>query len=75
MEILFWFLAVGAWIWSVARGIQVSVICMVLNFLAPPISQLIFAVYEEKMRRPLLYMVIGLVGLFFTGTGVTQLVG
>ena len=57
----------AAWIWSVARGIQVSFACMACNFIFPPVSQLIFAIYEQKMRAPLFLMVAPFVLLFFMG--------
>ena len=57
MEFILFFGMLAAWIWSVARGIQVSLLCAVLNFVFPPVSQIIYAVYEEKMRAPLIFMV------------------
>ncbi|UTW06245.1 hypothetical protein [Pseudomonas benzenivorans] len=62
-------LALVGFIWSVARGIQVSVLCAVLNFILPPISQLIFAAQEPTMRSPFLVIVIGL-GLMYLGGGL-----
>lgn len=58
MELLITLGIVGAWIWSIARGIQVSFLCTALNFLFPPLSQLIYSIYEEKMRAPLVIMVV-----------------
>jgi hypothetical protein len=69
MDVIGFLLALAAWIWSVARGIQVSLICVVLNFLFPPVSQGIFALYEPPMRAPLLFMVIGL-GMMYIGGGL-----
>ncbi|MCO7552857.1 hypothetical protein [Metapseudomonas otitidis] len=60
-------IALAAWIWSVARGIQVSMLCLVLNFLFPPLSQVIFSVYEPPMRSPLLAMAVGLGMMYFGG--------
>ncbi len=56
-----------AYVWSVARGIQVSLLCCVLNFIFPPVSQGIYAVYEEEIRAPLVLMGIALVLLYFGG--------
>lgn len=67
MDVLGFLLALAAWIWSVARGIQVSFICVVLNFMFPPVSQGIFALYEPSMRAPLLFMAIGLVMMYLGG--------
>ncbi|WAJ38040.1 hypothetical protein OU800_02055 [Pseudomonas sp. GOM7] len=69
MVIVGFFIALGAWVWSVARGIQVSLICVVLNFMFPPVSQGIFALYEPPMRAPLLFMAIGL-GMMYLGGGL-----
>ncbi|WP_277373594.1 hypothetical protein [Pseudomonas sp. AA-38] len=69
MVIVGFFIALGAWVWSVARGIQVSLICVVLNFMFPPVSQGIFALYEPPMRAPLLFMTIGL-GMMYLGGGL-----
>lgn len=69
MVIVGFFIALGAWVWSVARGIQVSLLCVVLNFMFPPVSQLIFALYEQPMRTPLLGMAAGL-GLMYLGGGL-----
>lgn len=63
-------LIVVGWVWSVARGIQVSVVCVVLNFLFPPIAQLVFALYEPAMRAPLLVMAAG-AGLLYAGGSLT----
>ncbi|KIQ05286.1 hypothetical protein M2262_004796 [Pseudomonas sp. BIGb0408] len=62
-------IALVAWIWSVSRGIQVSLLCVVLNFMFPPISQGIFALYEQSMRPPLLIMAVGL-GMMYLGGGL-----
>ncbi len=56
MATLLLLIMVVAWIWSVARGVHVSFLCVVLNFLFPPISQGIFSIYEEKMRPPFFLM-------------------
>jgi 4-amino-4-deoxy-L-arabinose transferase-like glycosyltransferase len=56
MESVLVILMVVGWIWSVARGIQVSLLCCVLNFIFPPISQMIFSIYETKMRAPTILM-------------------
>jgi hypothetical protein len=65
METVLYLVVIVSWIWSVARGIQVSILCAALNFIFPPVSQIIFAVYEEKMRTPLLLMAVGGGLLFF----------
>ncbi|MBQ0785761.1 MAG: hypothetical protein KBT66_16165 [Amphritea sp.] len=48
-----------AWVWSVAKGIQVSMLCCILNFMFPPVSQGIFAIYEDEMRGPFIAIAIG----------------
>ena len=67
METIALFIMFAAWVWSVARGIQVSFACMACNFIFPPVSQLIFSFYEQKMRAPLFLMAAPLVLLFFMG--------
>lgn len=64
MEALLLVLVVIAWFWSIIRGIQVSALCVICNFFFPPLSQLIFAIYEDNMKGPLILMSIGFVGLF-----------
>ncbi len=68
MEFLGFTILFIAWVWSVARGIHVSFLCCVLNFIFPPISQAIFAIYEDTMRGPLIGLIIGIAILFFTGS-------
>ena len=58
MESILYILMIGAWIWSIIRGIQVSLLCAILNFFFPPLSQVIFAIYEERLRAPLLFIVV-----------------
>lgn len=60
-------LCVAGWIWSVARGIQVSLLCVVLNFLFPPLAQGIFSLYEPPMRVPLLVMALGAALMYGAG--------
>lgn len=52
METILFFVIFVSWIWSIIRGMDVSIFCVVLNFLFPPISQVVFAIYEERMRPP-----------------------
>lgn len=52
-----WFVG---WAWSVINGFRVGVLCAVLNFFFPPLSQLIFSLYEPKIRKPTLFMAIGM---------------
>jgi hypothetical protein len=61
------FLLLGGWIWSVARGIQVSMLCVVLNFIFPPLAQGIFSLYEPPIRAPLMTMLAGAALLYFAG--------
>lgn len=35
MAAIGFFLLLGGWIWSMARGIQISLLCVVLNFIFP----------------------------------------
>jgi len=46
------------WIWSIVVGLQVSVLCAVLSFFFPPIAQVIFSIYEESLRGPMIILVI-----------------
>ncbi|MES2818820.1 MAG: hypothetical protein V4812_07555 [Pseudomonadota bacterium] len=62
-------LALVGYIWSVARGIQISLLCVLLNFMFPPLSQLIFASSEPQMRPPFFVIVLGL-GLMYLGGGL-----
>lgn len=66
MEAIGLMIFVVAWIWSVAKGIQVSVLCCVLNFIFPPIAQCIYSIYEETVRGPFFGMLIGMIILWFT---------
>lgn len=61
------FLVLAGFIWSVARGIQVSLLCCVLNFILPPIAQCIFSIYEPVIRFPLLIMLAGLGLMYLDG--------
>lgn len=56
-----------AWFWSVIRGVQVSLLCVALNFFFPPVSQAIFAYYEDEMRYPFIALGIGLMLMFIGG--------
>ncbi len=67
LETVAFIIMLVAWIWSITRGLQVSFVCMVCNFIFPPVSQFIFSVYEEKMRAPLFFMVAPIAYFFFTG--------
>jgi len=67
VQTILYLLILCSWIWSVARGIQVSLICAIANFIFPPVSQLIFSIYEDKMRAPLFFMAVGVIGLYLTG--------
>lgn len=67
METIAFLALVVAWIWSVAIGIQVSVLCMICNFMFPPISQLIYSVYESKIRAPFFVMAACIGYFVFTG--------
>jgi hypothetical protein len=55
-------------IWSVARGVQISMLCVVANFILPPISQAFFSIYEPVMRAPLAVMLAGLGILYMNGS-------
>lgn len=49
-------LLVWSWLWTVWRGFGIGILCGVLNFFFPPLSQLIFSLYEKRMRLPTLLM-------------------
>jgi hypothetical protein len=49
------------WLWSIWRGFGVGIICGLLNFFFPPLSQLIFSLYEKRLRAPTLLMVFGMI--------------
>ena len=58
MELILIILGVGAWIWSITTGLQkVSVLCAVLNFVFPPLSQLVFSINNKELRAPFFLMV------------------
>lgn len=67
MAAIGFFLLLGGWIWSVARGIQISLLCVVLNFIFPPLAQGIFSLYEPPIRAPLLTMVARVVLMYLAG--------
>jgi hypothetical protein len=50
---------VVGWVWSVVNGFRVGLLCGGLNFFFPPLSQLIFSIYEPKIRKPALFMALG----------------
>jgi len=52
-------LSLFGWLFSIWRGIQVGLLCALLNFFFPPLSQLIFCLYEKKIRTPTLLMFLG----------------
>ena len=54
------FLCFAGWVWSVINGFRVGLLCGTLNFFFFPLSQFIFSLYEPKIRKPLLFMVIGM---------------
>ena len=54
----------GGYLWSAARGVQVSLLCIIFNFIFPPLSQIIFAIYEPVIRAPLSVMLIGLLLIY-----------
>jgi len=70
MDFVLFLAMIVVWIWSVARGIQVSLLCAILNFLFPPISQGAFAIYEEKMRAPF-FLILALAALAYFISGET----
>jgi hypothetical protein len=58
MELILIILGVGAWVWSITTGLQkVSVLCAVLNFVFPPLSQIVFSINNKELRSPLFLMV------------------
>lgn len=52
-------LVLSGWLWSVWRGFRVGLLCGLLNFFFCPLSQLIFCLYEKKIRQPTLMLFIG----------------
>lgn len=68
MSFIGFVLLIVGYIWSIARGIQVSVICVAANFLFPPISQSIFSIYEPVIRAPLALMAAGVAVLYLSGS-------
>ena len=47
-----------AWIWSIFLGYKVSLICAALNFFFPPISQVVFSIYEKSLHGVTIVLVI-----------------
>ncbi|WP_236172831.1 hypothetical protein [Pseudomonas pseudonitroreducens] len=68
MSMIGFALLLVGFIWSVARGIQVSMLCVVANFIFPPISQAIFSIYEPVIRAPLAVMAAGFAVLYLNGS-------
>jgi hypothetical protein len=52
-------LSLIGWVWSVWNGFGVGIICGLLNFFFPPLPQLIFSLYEKRLRAPTLLMFLG----------------
>jgi hypothetical protein len=66
MKFLWVALFFSGWIWSIFRGLKVSFLCAALNFTFPPISQIVFSIYEEEMRTPTIILIASLV-VFYLG--------
>lgn len=49
------------WIWSIRAGVTVSLLCAILNLTFPPVSQMIFSIYEPQVRLLTLVLLAGLV--------------
>lgn len=62
-------LALVGWIWSIRAGISVGLLCAVLNFLFPPLAQMIFSAYEPEVRVPTVVLLLGLALMVLTGNG------
>jgi hypothetical protein len=65
MEIVLIFTTIGCWIWTIARGIEISIWCVILNALFPPVSQIVFSLYESRMRLPLISMLLSGGAMFY----------
>jgi len=64
METILSILLIISWVWSVVRSVEVSVPCLLLNITFPPLSQLIFSLYEPRIRAPFFLMMICVFILF-----------
>lgn len=64
MEALLILIFILVWIWSIVKGLSISVACAALNFFFPPISQIIFSIYEEELRL-VTFVLIGCMGLMY----------
>ncbi len=67
MEIVAIIIFVMAWIWSIVKGLNVSVACAALNFFFPPISQIIFCIYEEELRAVTGALIVSLALMYWVG--------
>lgn len=57
------------------RGIQISLLCVVLKFMFPPLSQLIFASSEPQMGPPFFVIALGLGSMYLGGVAFGELIG
>lgn len=46
-----------AWLVSVVKALNTSILTAVLCFLFPPLAQVIFSIYEEELRKVTLVLV------------------
>jgi len=57
METIMIFGVFGLYIWTIVAGFQISALAGVLNFFFPPLSQVIYSIFEEDMRLPTICLV------------------
>jgi len=55
------------WLWSAARGIQVSTTCTLLSFLFPPLAQLYYSFRHPIVRLPTVFLCVGFLLLWNEG--------
>ncbi|MCD6060312.1 MAG: hypothetical protein K0S16_623 [Moraxellaceae bacterium] len=67
MGLIAFLLALVGWIWSIRAGISVGLLCAVLNFLFPPLAQMIFSAYEPEVRVPTVVLLVGLALMALNG--------
>ena len=65
-------LALVGWIWSIRAGISVGLLCAVLNFLFPPLAQMIFSAYEPEVRMPTVVLLLGLAMMVLVGSSAPK---
>lgn len=57
MEFILGIVFLIAWLWSVVKALNTSILAAVLCFFFPPLAQVIFSIYEDELRKVTLVLV------------------